>query len=596
MSIKNRLNMNSIKFIKIKKIMKVLGKWYNNQNFFRKAIILYLFCAAVPMILVTFYNYSQTRAMLVEQAYADMRRNMNTMKSGVSSMLQPYETVARTLQSDKALNILLNYDYTGQTYGDLVYYCRTTLDNLLALYPSVNWLRFYSGNESLPENNSYFYRLDRLSDEAAMLADSRRGRPVASGSALTDSGDNIILLSRINYYASALSRNYIVLNIQRDAVSEQLYQEREGWKVYLLDGQGGILAASGGTDTDGDVLDRLNVRRVWEILLPGRIETNLDKTGLMYLRTELDMGMTIIMTVDRALLLRETNAIPQRALAGFLLLTLLALAAAFAHSRVQAGRLNSIVEATGKIGGGQFDCVLEDMGRDEFGQIATAVNQMNGQINALIQENYERQLRIKTSEMNLLQEQINPHFLYNALGTISFIALREGGKQTVRSVRCLADFYRLSLNRGRQAVTVGEEIELLRSYMNIQMLRFPDTLEIRYAVDPAVAEWRTIKLILQPLVENAIQHGQREEQVLHIAVRAGRSDGRLFYEVEDDGAGIEPDKLETLRTELTSTKEGFGLKNVDIRIKLHYGNEFGVQIFSVPGEGTKIHVELPGGG
>ena len=196
--------------------------------------------------------------------------------------------------------------------------------------------------------------------------------------------------------------------------------------------------------------------------------------------------------------------------------------------------------------------------------------------------------------MNLLQEQINPHFLYNALSVISSMAIREGGKKTVQSVRYLADFYRISLNKGRQTVSVQEELDLLQNYMKIQKLRFGDAVDISYDADREILPCRTIKLILQPLVENAIHHGTRGEEVLHISVRVGQDGNRIFYEVSDDGLGIEPEKLVQLRTELKQSQEGFGLKNVDIRVKLNYGKEYGVTINSVYGKGTCIRVEIPG--
>lgn len=567
-----------------------MQRWYNNQSFSKKIVIIYLLCAAIPMILVTAYNYSQTKSILIDRAYQDMQQSVDTLENNINLLLQPYEIITRTIEGDRTMNLLLNTDYRDQSYSELVYYCHKEMDHLRALFPSVNWLRFYSSNETLPENNYYFYRLDGLPVEPLALADNRRGNAIASGGLLGNGTGEIILLSRINYYASNIFKNYLVLSLTPDKVAEQLHQERDGWSAYLLDSKGIILSSP---DEEQIGQNFQNICQNWETIPTGQIQTKKECARFLYLRADLKMGMILMMSVDQGQLLRPTGEIPLRALVVFLLLTLLTFPLASAHRRIQAGRLRAIVEATEQIGQGQFDCFLEDTSQDEFGQIAYAVNQMSNQINTLIQENYERQLRIKSSEVNLLQEQVNPHFLYNALGVVNSLAMREGGKQTVQSIRYLADFYRMSLSRGRQTITVGEEVELLRSYMNIQLLRFSDMLEIRYEVDPAILSRQTIKLILQPLVENAIHHGQQEEQILHITVRTGLWNGRIFYEVEDDGAGIDPEKLEMLRSELASSKEGFGLKNVDIRTKLNYGEEYGVQIESTLGRGTKVRVEIP---
>lgn len=141
------------------------------------------------------------------------------------------------------------------------------------------------------------------------------------------------------------------------------------------------------------------------------------------------------------------------------------------------------------------------------------------QIQKLIRENYEKKIKIQTSELNLMQEQINPHFLYNALAVISALAMREGGKQTMHAVKNLSNFYRISLNKGKQVLSIQEEIELLQSYLKIQQMRFGDGVQVEYDIERETLPLRTIKLLLQPLVENAIHHARKEEG--HFTFRSG---------------------------------------------------------------------------
>jgi len=171
--------------------------------------------------------------------------------------------------------------------------------------------------------------------------------------------------------------------------------------------------------------------------------------------------------------------------------------------------------------------------------------------------------------------------------------MRENGKRTVECLRYLADFYRISLNKGREVVTIQEELDLLKNYMKIQKIRFGEDVNISYEVDEETLEFHTIKLLLQPLVENAIHHGRRDEGVLNIRVGVRRKGNRIVYVVADDGLGIEPEKLVKLRTDLKQSQGGFGLKNVDIRVKLQYGENYGVNVESSLGTGTRICVEIP---
>ena len=138
-----------------------------------------------------------------------------------------------------------------------------------------------------------------------------------------------------------------------------------------------------------------------------------------------------------------------------------------------------------------------------------------------------------------------------------------------------------------------DTVKHLQNYMKVQKIRFGEDVVIRYEADEDVLQCRTIKLILQPLVENAIHHGRREEEVLTVGVSVRRREERVIYEVCDDGLGIEPEKLVQLRTELKQSQEGYGLKNVDIRVKLRYGEGYGVSIMSIPDKGTCVRVEIP---
>lgn len=566
--------------------------WFADRKFFTKVILIYVIFMVIPMFSVTVYNYANTRHILLEGSYDDIRENAEVMENSFRSLFQKYDTIIDELRSDRALNTYLSLDYTNRSYEDLAYYSQTTLDNLMVLYPEIQWIHFYSNNDTLPGDDYYFFQSDQIEESILEETSEKLGQPVASGSILGENGDEIIYIADMNYFMSRYVHNYVALGIEQQSVTLPLQMEREDSAAYLVDKNGIVLASSSDEMTGKDFSD---VIEDWSELNSDEIISGADKEKdeLLYLKKDLDADMTLIITVDQTQMLREISRTPLIAAAVFILISVVSFLFVWLINRSMSRRLRQIVSVTEKIGNGQFDQSLEETGGDEFGQIAEAVNNMSDQIEGLIRDNYERQLKIKTSEMNLLQEQINPHFLYNALAVVSSLSIREGGKQTVQSIRYLADFYRASLSKGRQVITVEEELSILENYMKIQKLRFSDTLEISYDIDPDIRQCKTIKLILQPLVENAIHHGRCEDKVLHILVRGGSTGDRVYFEVQDDGAGIEPERLEKLNRELKTQQEGFGLRNVDIRIKLHYGQEYGVDIKSQVGKGTQIRVEIP---
>lgn len=555
--------------------------------------MIYVVFAVLPMIFVTAYNYIQTSRILQEKSYQDMQQNMETTGKSLETFFESYSTIMDLLYTNQMMYNYLGIDYTDVSYGEMFYYTdRQLLHNTLSLFPSIHRIRFYSDNATLPRDNYYFYQLDQLPGDFQEKADRKAGSAVAGGIVKEDGKRYAGLIRKMNYYSSGGIENYLVILVDTQDLREWLQQNSGSRRTYLIEEGGQILAAS-----DAEAAGRRLSGFVpeWRRLADCGGSCVLEQEGrpAICMSLNVGMGMKLIMTEDQESLLGEAEAVTRKILAIFAASSLLVFGAIYLYGRLAATRVDKVVYAARKLGDGQFDYILRDMGGDEVGQIAEAFNLLNERIQILIQDNYEKKLLIKSSEMNLMQEQINPHFLYNALSVISSMSMRENGKRTVECLRYLADFYRISLNKGREVISVEEELDLLKNYMKIQKIRFGEDVSIHYEADEDALQCRTIKLILQPLVENAIHHGCREEETLQIDVRILRQNSRIVYEVSDDGLGIEPEKLVRLRTELKQSQEGFGLKNVDIRVKLHYGEDYGVKVESIPDKGTWVRVEIP---
>lgn len=568
-------------------------KWFKDQSFFKKMTMIYVIFAVLPMVFVTAYNYIQTSRILQEKSYQDMQQNMETTGKSLETFFESYSTIMDLLYTNQTMYNYLGIDYTELSYGEMFYYTdRQLLHNTLSLFPSIHRIRFYSDNETLPRDNYYFYQLDQLPGGFQEKASKKAGSAVAGGIVKEGEKKYAGLIRKMNYYSSGGIENYLVILVDTQELSERLLQNSGSRQTYLIEAGGQILAAS---DVKAEGRRLSGFIPEWRRIADCGGSYTLEQADgpVICMALDVGMGMKLVMTEDQESLLKEAEAVTRRIRAIFAVSSLLVFGAIYLYGRKSAARVDKVVYAARKLGDGQFDYMLRDMGGDEIGQIADAFNLLNERIQILIQDNYEKKLMIKSSEMNLLQEQINPHFLYNALSVISSMSMRENGKRTVECLRYLADFYRISLNKGREVISIEQELELLQNYMKIQKIRFGEDVVIRYEADEDVLQCRTIKLILQPLVENAIHHGRREEEVLTVVVSVRRREERVVYEVCDDGLGIEPEKLVQLRTELKQSQEGYGLKNVDIRVKLRYGEGYGVSIMSIPDKGTCVRVEIP---
>lgn len=478
-------------------------KWFKNQSFYYKMTFIYVVFAVLPMIFVTSYNYMQTSRILEEKSYQDMKQNMETTGKSLETFFESHSTIMDILYTNQTMYNYLGIDYTDLSYGDMFYYTdRQLLHNILSLFPSIYRVRFYSSNATLPKDNYYFYQLDRLPEEFREKAFEKSGSAVAGGIMREKGRQYAGLIRKMNYYGSGGVENYLLILIDIQELNERLFQNGDSKRAYLVTEEGRILAASDIGSVGKGISRMLPGWRGLEDNGVGQMLTQADRPVICMV-LNVGMGMKLIMTEDQKSLLGEAKAVTRRILAVFAVSSLLVFGVIYLYGRMSAVRVDKVVYAARKLGDGQFDYILRDMGGDEVGQIADAFNLLNERIQVLIQDNYEKKLMIKSSEMNLLQEQINPHFLYNALSVISSMSMRENGKRTVECLRYLADFYRISLNKGREVISVQEELDLLKNYMKIQKIRFGEDVNINYEVEEDVLERRTIKLILQPLVENA---------------------------------------------------------------------------------------------
>jgi two-component system sensor histidine kinase YesM len=238
---------------------------------------------------------------------------------------------------------------------------------------------------------------------------------------------------------------------------------------------------------------------------------------------------------------------------------------------------------------------------DEITELGMSFNIMIGKIRELLDAKMKEQEELKKAELRALQAQINPHFLYNTLDTIIWMAEAKATDQVVEIVSALSNFFRISLSKGRDWITIGEEIERTKSYLTIQRMRYRDILDFRVEADEQVLGYTVLKLILQPLVENALYHGIKNKRCGGtIVVRARqKNDDEVLLEVEDDGIGFSPEKLAQLQNELNDDSgeikpdSGFGIENVNRRIRLYYGRQFGLSLESEYNVGTRATLVIP---
>lgn len=280
------------------------------------------------------------------------------------------------------------------------------------------------------------------------------------------------------------------------------------------------------------------------------------------------------------------------------------LAVAFMVSgRIMSGitkPIQKLCDAARQAGQGDFRVRTDDARTYELAVLNDSFNRMVEELGKLVEDIRVEQLNLRAAELKLLQEQINPHFLYNTLDTIMWLAESKDTEQVVKMVSSLSDFFRTTLSKGKDFITVEEEKKHIGSYLEIQQFRYRDILEYEICFDREILEYEMLKLTLQPLVENALYHGIKNKRGLgHIFVMGEKQGENLVFTVKDDGIGMTEERItqvqQLIKGEMVRDKEssGFGLFNINERIRLYYGGEYGLALKSVYQEGTEFTVTIP---
>ena len=260
--------------------------------------------------------------------------------------------------------------------------------------------------------------------------------------------------------------------------------------------------------------------------------------------------------------------------------------------------VRELYHATQKVAKGDFTARAKINTRDEIAELAAGFNNMAGNMQGMIRQIKEDEQKLRRTDLRLLQEQINPHFLYNTLDTIVWLIEGNEPDQAVNMVVTLSGFFRQVLSKGKELITIREEEQHIRSYLEIQSVRYHDILEYDIQIDQVLYDYQILKLTLQPVVENALYHGikyKRAKGYIHVN---GEMEGDLIrLTVRDNGAGMEEKELEELRQEISrpckETEKGFGLANVNERIHMYFGEQYGLTIQSVKDKGTIVEILIP---
>jgi len=396
--------------------------------------------------------------------------------------------------------------------------------------------------------------------------------------------------------------SYICLDIrERDfyALIEEAEKAIDG-KIYLVDNNNKIISCEN-IDFIGKDISTLNGFNLASYNAHENSDMKINGDKSLVIRRQLpDFNWNIIAIVSVQNFDNKTRIIYisllQVSVIAFLLSFVLA---AFLSSNI-TGRITKLTDFIRNVDIEKQYNYLEvnESYKDEVNELIKAFNNMMHENNILVNEVYKRNLEKKSLEIKVLQAEINPHFLYNALDKANWMAFTYNAKDIMKFLKLLSNFYRRSLSGGRSIVSINDEIEHVRSYVDIQKIKTDDQFEVIYNIPPEILNYSIPKITLQPIVENAIIHGIQEadDRKGLIMIEGSINNSIIKLSVKDNGIGMNNDKLKEILINIqkeSDSSESYGLKNVNQRIKHYFGDKYGINISSEYGRGTVVEIIFP---
>lgn len=369
-----------------------------------------------------------------------------------------------------------------------------------------------------------------------------------------------------------------------------------GSSTFVIDHNQSILLGSDISDLGRNVSGEEYMRKITESSLK-QSSSFIEKTNqdgiLVSYRKIAPLDWTIVSLTPMSELNRELVTFNRVILFVILLCSILAILMALVLSDNISYPIRKLVKSMGKVQNGNFDISLEYKRNDEFAYLFNTYKKMVHDIKELINKLYISEVNKKEAELKSLQAQINPHFLYNTLDSVNWMALELGAANISTMVTSLSNFFRYSLSKGKNIIPLGDEKNQVESYLKIQKIRFQEKLDYTIDFPSDIHGYLTVKLILQPLVENSILHGINKRRGKGIITITGEKlDSLIVVKISDNGVGADVEELNSILEDRGSSTS-FAIKNVNDRIKHSFGNEYGIRFYANEEAGITVTVTFP---
>ncbi|NLW59294.1 MAG: sensor histidine kinase [Firmicutes bacterium] len=562
-----------------------------------KLFFVYLFCVFGPILVINliFYHHMVGNVKTLQENF--YRQAAQRIISRIESDLQVVTSLCNRISFDRTLYEMLDREFPAEIEYVEAYY--NYFLNYLFIngesYPQINKAVFYTDNETILHSGSVF-RIDESisSEEWFQQVSANPGKKLLGyGDTYLKANNTVVtplfMVKNLNLYKGLNSYLKLVrFNINTERIMNIIAAEKIKGEILILDEQGQIIFADHKPDPD------------WQL------DTYLRKNkGQAVIEEAPALGWTLVSLIDEEEINKALRAPRNRVIMLATLSLLVASTIIVWISRSFYDRLNALSEHVNSLVQEGFNRQYTGPpGNDEIGSLIKAFNKMAVKIRSLIHDVYEAKLeqsRIllekKQAELNALQSQMNPHFLYNTLESIRMRSVEKGEKETAEMIKRLTRSFQRLIRFRQEWVTVAEEVSFIKDFLTIQQYRFGPEFQYTMEIDPAVLERKIPKLVIQPFVENACLHGiEGIDGVGKVEFALRLKGNKLHCVVKDNGIGISAEKLQRLWADIKNEEPqaaNIAIRNIYHRLSLYFGTDFNLVIDSREKEGTTISLIIP---
>lgn len=581
----------------------------NNVRLRNKLLILYIFSVFLPIVLTNVIFYNVTTDNVRNQRMKDITRAVEQINNEFRAEVEDAVTISAVFYTDYNLNEILETDYQEPAAYVEAYdtYFRRILNSYTPVYASIQSIKIFVENPTMLHSGGVGYLSNEIkqSDWYQLLKERDNSYPIfirtqqedlylkSDGA---DRRNTFSIIREMNYFESKNKwQKYLKIDLKTSTIDQIFRNQNLQGNIYLIDDKGHVEYT-----TDPEVDWSGKPVSFDELVFPkDSIQFPSTNSYVSYLE-----NWRIVGTISEEEVLKDVRQSREFVFVLACLNIFIPTLIILWISRSLHERLVRILQHMKKVKNQNFDTIKQGESLDEIGQLTSEFNRMTIQVKSLIDDVYIADIQTKTLELerrkaqlNALQSQINPHFLFNALETIRMRSLIKDEMETAKIIHNMAKIFRTSLTWGKDRVMVSEEIEFILCFLEIQKYRFEDRMNYHIHVDPSAKECKVPKMMFLPFVENASIHGiEPLRQGGSIQVQVERDADTLIFSIRDNGIGMNDQKVKQFYGYLESDEElgeRIGVQNVIYRLKLIYGDRFQLLIKSEPGEGTFIRVAVP---